>query len=372
MFGFDLDYDEEQNFHRRLSLFILFVSALAAKHMLLKPSATYGKHLTAGQKKAPGDQKSSPSTNDVASNGNSSNPSASSLRQRRGLSDNEKTHSDTGNGVATTNGTTQQQKQEKHQFGPLLPASLAWVVFESPCWIWAVICLYDFYYGNGENDGPKVLPFRNQMLLGWFTFHYLYRSLWYPLVMVRQTEQKNSQKSWPLGIAVAAWFYCTMNGYLQARGLTRFNVPSQDDNQFWFGIMCTMVGFYIVITSDKILLRLKHEKQQKMALRQSKGSSNGSSSHYAVPRGGLFEYVSSPHYFGEMIEWAGFCIANNYSLASFSFLVLTASNLVPRAIQTHTWYKEKFSGKKEDAGEDLDENVDYSQLGRKAIIPFIL
>jgi hypothetical protein len=133
---------------------------------------------------------------------------------------------------------------------------------------------------------------------------------------------------------------------------------------------------------------LKKSRQSNEQQEESRNGSGGSlSSLYAVPYGGLFEYISSPHYFGELMEWIGFCIANNYSLASFSIVVWTASNLVPWAIHTHKWYNEIFVayngkcqdneknssvGKQHDDDDDCDENVDYSQLGRKAIIPFIL
>ena len=31
---------------------------------------------------------------------------------------------------------------------------------------------------------------------------------------------------------------------------------------------------------------------------------------YSIPYGGLFEYVSSGHYLGEIIEWLGFYIVS--------------------------------------------------------------
>jgi hypothetical protein len=46
-----------------------------------------------------------------------------------------------------------------------------------------------------------------------------------------------------------------------------------------------------------------------------------------------------------------------WSLPAFSFAVWTFANLVPRAINHHQWYHEKF--------EDYPEN-------RKAVIPFLL
>jgi 3-oxo-5-alpha-steroid 4-dehydrogenase 1 len=77
-----------------------------------------------------------------------------------------------------------------------------------------------------------------------------------------------------------------------------------------------------------------------------------------LPYGELFTYVSNPHYFGEIMEWIGFCVASNGSLPSVAFAIYTASNLIPRAVTHHRWYHTHFP------------NV-YPQLHRKAIIPFL-
>lgn len=411
MLGFGLDYDEEYLFHRKLTMVILGLAPIIVFSALVRRPETYGKHVTKlsprktrqvaqvdGPSKDNYQKRTSETASEVASNGRPSSVSSSSLRKRRGLNDEKNLDDSMDVGYVSTDSDSdlsdnikpendddkkKSQKEVKHRMGPLLPASWSWMVFESPPWIWVVVSVWKFYFGEQEieSGGRDYLPIKNNMMLGWFCFHYLYRSLWYPLVMMKKSEGK--KKAMPLGIACSAWTYCCANGYIQSRDLTKFRVPgpagngeintlSPLDYRFWFGAFCIVFGFYIVYTSDRSLLKLKEEKQRKLAL--NGGSS--SSSHYAVPRGGLFEYISSPHYFGELIEWMGFCIANDFSLASFSFVVFTASNLVPRAIHTHEWYIEKFAGtsdKKSDVGnDDCDDNVNYSQLGRKAVIPFIL
>lgn len=356
-------------------------------------------------------QTSASSAKDVTINSKSPNTSASSLTNRRKSGDNENTGNITSGGTFPANdvdathnsdGTfgkeeekKQNPKEQKHWLGPLLPARWSWVFFESPCWIWVAVCLWNFHRKKEDGEEPTVLPFQNQILLGWFSFHYIYRSLWYPLVMMKTTSARI-----PFGIAFLAWSYCTINGYLQARDLTYFSLHSFAANeetlpsfrhkyQFWLGLLLTVAGFYINFTSDRILQKIKEEKQRKAELRRSRQSkeerenflkshAKSPSSRYAVPYGGFFEYISSPHYFGELMEWTGFCIANEFSMASFSFVVWTAANLVPRAILTHKWYNETFVGSggktERDGGDDGDgdDNTDYSQLGRKAIIPFIL
>ena len=70
----------------------------------------------------------------------------------------------------------------------------------------------------------------------------------------------------------------------------------------------------------------------------------------------MYNYISCPNYFGEMIEWLGFSIMT-LSLPALVFFIWTVANLFPRALATHNWYRKEFS--------EYPEN-------RKAIIPYII
>ena len=70
----------------------------------------------------------------------------------------------------------------------------------------------------------------------------------------------------------------------------------------------------------------------------------------------LHKYVSSPNYFGEIIEWVGWAVLT-WSISGAVFLAWTIANLLPRAIANHRWYREKFK--------------DYPK-NRKALIPGLL
>jgi 3-oxo-5-alpha-steroid 4-dehydrogenase 1 len=63
---------------------------------------------------------------------------------------------------------------------------------------------------------------------------------------------------------------------------------------------------------------------------------------YRIPEGGMFRWVSSPHYLGEIIQWTGWAILT-WSLAGAAFALFTFCNLAPRAVSNHRWYRERFA-----------------------------
>jgi hypothetical protein len=100
-----------------------------------------------------------------------------------------------------------------------------------------------------------------------------------------------------------------------------------------------LLGASLAFTSDRMLLQLRR------------------TGTYHIPRGGLFDLVSAPHFLGEILEWFGFAMAADFSLAAVSFFLWTCANLIPRALAQQEWYHQRFK--------------DYSK-NRKAIIPFWL
>ncbi|MBP7389456.1 MAG: hypothetical protein KA841_03570, partial [Chitinophagales bacterium] len=77
---------------------------------------------------------------------------------------------------------------------------------------------------------------------------------------------------------------------------------------------------------------------------------------YKIPNGFLFKYISCPNHFGEMVEWFGFALMMG-QLPAYAFALWTIVNLMPRALDHHRWYREKFA--------------DYPKE-RNAVVPFIL
>jgi len=112
----------------------------------------------------------------------------------------------------------------------------------------------------------------------------------------------------------------------------------------WFivGTVIFLSGFVINLHSDYIIRHLR--------------KSPADTKHY-LPKGGMFNYVTSANYFGEIIEWLGFAILT-FSLSGLAFFVWTFANLVPRAFSIHKRYREEFK-----------DEVKDKKL--KAVFPFI-
>jgi len=79
---------------------------------------------------------------------------------------------------------------------------------------------------------------------------------------------------------------------------------------------------------------------------------------YAIPEGKFFDYVSCPHYFGEIIIYMSFVIlTRGQSKLAWLIFCFVVENLTYSAMKTHSWYMMKFK--------------EYPP-SRKALIPFIL
>jgi hypothetical protein len=76
---------------------------------------------------------------------------------------------------------------------------------------------------------------------------------------------------------------------------------------------------------------------------------------YRIPNGWLFDRITSPNYFGEIVEWFGYALAT-WSPAGLAFALFTAANIGPRAFANRRWYRATFPEYPAD---------------RKALIPFV-
>jgi protein-S-isoprenylcysteine O-methyltransferase Ste14 len=213
-------------------------------------------------------------------------------------------------------------------WGPSLTARAGWMVMEAP----ALLVIGIVVLSRGKPVGPLTL-----LLLGLWEIHYLYRTCLFPLLM------RGSSKRFPLVLVAFAFIFNSLNGY--ANGMFLAGAGPQDGGGFLFslrlcvGITLFAAGFLTHIWADRDLRRLRRPGE----------------AGYAIPRGGLWEYVSNPNYFGEITQWCGWALAT-WSLPGLGFAVFTIANLVPRAWANRRWYIETFT--------------DYPRE-RKSVIPFV-
>ena len=216
------------------------------------------------------------------------------------------------------------------KFGRPIPNKIGWILMESPVFI-AMTLLWWFSERRFE-AAPLVL-----FLL--FQSHYFHRSFIFPLRL-----RGNSKM--PLGIVAMGMLFNTLNALMQGGWI--FYLAPRDFYTDWFsqpyiyvGGLLFIVGMCINLHSDHIIRSLRKE---------------GDTRHY-IPYGGMFRYVTSANYFGELTEWTGFAIAS-WSWAGVVFVLWTFANLAPRAASLRRRYEQEF-------GEE------FTRLGRKRILPFI-
>ena len=215
-------------------------------------------------------------------------------------------------------------------WGGEINATAGWVIMELP----SAILVGLFYFLSVGERGVTLTPL---IFLIMWQAHYINRSLIFPF------RRRGGQKTMPLLIMFSALFFNLANGYIQGRGVFSFSegygLEWLYDPRFIIGAALFAAGFAINQHSDKILFNLR------------KPGETG----YKIPQGGLYRFVSSPNYFGEILEWIGWAIAT-WSLGGLSFAIWTIANLAPRARDHHRWYREKFA--------------EYPRE-RKALIPFL-
>jgi len=212
-------------------------------------------------------------------------------------------------------------------WGPNIPSRVGWVVMES---VAVLVFAAVFFLGRFRFD-PLPLAF-----LFLFQLHYVNRAVIYPL------RTRNDGTGMPLVIVLLAVLFNSLNGYVNARWVSHIGVYGISwlyDPRFLVGVAMFFVGRSINLRADATLRALR------------KPGDKG----YKIPRGGLYEQISCPNYFGEILEWTGWAIAT-WSWAGAAFAIYTFANLAPRAWSNHLWYRETFP--------------DYPQE-RRALIPWL-
>ena len=199
-------------------------------------------------------------------------------------------------------------------WGPSIDNRLAWVVMEAPAPLVFAAC---FVVGAHRDTLPAWV-----FLLLWEA-HYIHRAFIYPFGL------RGTGKRMPVFVAGMALLFNGVNGYLNGRHLFAFSdgyaATWLADPRFIVGVGLFLAGYLINRKADHTLRGLRQPGE----------------SGYAIPHGGLYEWISCPNYLGEIIEWFGWAMAT-WSLAGLGFAVWVLANLMPRARAHHLWYRERF------------------------------
>jgi len=213
------------------------------------------------------------------------------------------------------------------KWGPQIANNIGWLIMEIP----VLIVLWYFLLKN-----ITIITTPSWVMIGLFTFHYLYRSLIFPF----RLNTKGKKTPWV--IVGSAIFFNLINGFSLGYYFSNFAAYTNSwllDLRFIFGIILFITGMAINWKADNMLIRLRKPDE--------KG--------YKIPTGWLFNTISCPNLWGELLEWLGFAILC-WNLPAFTFFIWTAANLIPRALSHHRWYQQHFKN---------------YPTERKAIIPFV-
>ncbi len=216
------------------------------------------------------------------------------------------------------------------KWGIALNNKIAWMLMEAPVFL----VMLGFWWGSGRKWEIAPLIF---FLL--FEVHYFQRSFIFPLLIKGKSRM-------PLGIMGMGIFFNILNGimqgewifYLAPEGL--YTLDWLTDLRFIIGVIFFITGMIINIHSDQIIRNLRKP---------------GDKGHY-LPEKGMFRYVTSANYFGEILEWTGFAVMT-WSWAGAVFAWWTIANLVPRADKVYHHYMDLFGKER--------------MAGRKRVFPFL-
>ena len=227
-------------------------------------------------------------------------------------------------------------KMISDKWGPAINNKIGWLLMECPVffvvlYLWAV------------SDVQFQLPFLVFFLI--FETHYFQRCFIFPFLMKGKSKM-------PIVIMAFSVVFNLVNGYIQGYWLfvkaptvplyqELYTVSWFTDPRFIIGTLIFIVGMCINLHSDHVIRNLRKP---------------GDSKHY-LPHGGLYNYVTSANYFGEILEWAGWAILT-WSWAGFVFFLFTCANLVPRANSIYHKYAVEFA----------DE---FKQKKLKRVFPFV-
>ena len=229
-------------------------------------------------------------------------------------------------------------KMRSEKWGPAMNNKAGWLLMECPVFF---VVLYEYFKALGD---PTLAPIVKQapywIFFLIFEFHYFQRSFIFPFLLKGKSKM-------PFVIMLLSVCWNLINGYIQ--GYFLFHIAPLDpystawltDPRFIIGTLIFFLGWGINMHSDHVIRHLRKP---------------GDTKHY-LPKKGMYRYVTSANYLGEITEWLGFAILT-WSVAGLLFFWFSCCNLVPRSNAIYHKYEEEFP-----------DEFDRKKL--KRIIPFI-
>ena len=201
------------------------------------------------------------------------------------------------------------------RWGATINDRAGWVIMEVP-----VVLLFAYYWLSSDRTWATT-PLVFCLI---FNLHYLQRTFVFPM-LIRGSNQM------PWSIIISGMVFNSANAFMQGAWIYFLSPDGLygpewlATPQFIVGIAIFLAGFVINLHSDHVIRNLRKP---------------GDTGFY-IPRGGMFRYVTSANYLGELTEWVGWAIMT-WSLPGLVFAVWTFANLGPRANTHHNWYLKKF------------------------------
>ena len=201
------------------------------------------------------------------------------------------------------------------RWGPAVNNKAGWIIMESPVFLLMLIL-----WLLSPNKGNIVTT----LFFLFFELHYFQRSFIFPFLL-------KGKSTMPLSIIAMGIIFNTINAIMQGGWLFylapagRYTIEWLTTPQFMTGTIIFFAGMIININSDSVIRHLRKP---------------GDTNHY-LPQKGVYKYVTSANYFGEIVEWTGFAILT-WSLSGAIFAWWTFANLVPRAASIYKRYIEEF------------------------------
>lgn len=201
------------------------------------------------------------------------------------------------------------------KWGKSVSNKVGWKIMEAPVFI---IMLALWAFSEYRFDIGRIC------ILLLFQIHYFYRAFIFPNKFKGRSQMAISVVAMGFvfqvinALLIGGWlFYLSPPDYYGASWLLSY--------KFIIGLIIFVVGMVINRHSDNVILNLRKTDENK----------------YYLPTKGLYRYVTSANYFGELVEWIGFAILS-WSGAAAVFALWTFANLTPRAIRIYDKYVSMF------------------------------